>query len=71
MVPRKFQYMDSPEYIAISTEEHYRPEYYKLIDKAQSNLKDYFTLTDLDKYGKLTEALLTDNVYLETICKYP
>ena len=56
---------------AVSVEEHYRNEYYKVTESAKYNLKEYFSSTDIDHYCKLTESLLTDKVDVETLSKYP
>ena len=70
-VPKRFQ---SDLYVApkaVSVEEHYRKEYYKVIESAKVNLKEYFSSTDIDLYCKLTDSLLTDKVDVETLSKYP
>ena len=70
-VPKKFEYEDSPAHTSVSAEDHFRIEYYKVIDMAQFKLKEYFTSTDLDQYCKLTDALLTNNIDTDYLEKYP
>ena len=59
------------EYTPSSAEEVYRVEYFKVIDSALENLKEYFTSTDLLAYSDLTDMLLSGLFNPEMVKKYP
>ncbi|XP_033639835.1 uncharacterized protein LOC117300216 [Asterias rubens] len=70
-LPKRHDDGATQEYTANSAEELYRVDFFKVIDSAISNLKDYFTSTDLILYKDLSDVLLTGSVQPHTIRKYP
>ena len=70
-LPKRHDDGATQEYTANSAEELCRVDFFKVIDSAISNLKDYFTSTDLILYKDLSDVLLTGSVQPHTIRKYP
>ena len=75
-VPRRIDSASAP-FVASTVEEHYRPEFYKVIDTCLGKLSEYFSNNDLNEIEKLSR-LLTDDTNMENhdhleaaIKKYP
>lgn len=69
-IPKRRDYGTAPEYSPYSAEELYRVDFFRVIDAAVSNIKEYFTSTDLIEYRDLSSVLLTGSFKPE-ILKYP
>lgn len=59
------------EYVARSSEDLWRVEFFRVIDSAMCNLNEYFTSTDLMKQNKLTSMLRKGVFHQELVDRYP
>ena len=70
-IPKRLDAGIEQQFIPTTPEEKYRIDFFKAIDCATQNLRDYFKSTDILKYKKLSDMLLT-GVFDQEICRtYP
>ena len=69
-VPRKLD-DGHPAHQPASVADHYRPEFFQMIDSCLSNSDEYFTASDIVEVQSLSNLFKDSAGIDEMICKYP